>query len=66
MPTLKEFKKNFFAQLFLMYTFIVFGIAINILELFTFVFVWPFNRILYRKIIYYLSFSFWGCKLKFF
>ncbi len=49
MPSLKEFKKNFFTQLLLMYTFIVFGIAINILEFFTFVLVWPFNRILYRK-----------------
>ena len=42
-------------------TFLGCGVTLNILELLTFLLVWPFNRIAYRRIVYYLSYSFWAC-----
>lgn len=60
MFTIKEFKTWFIPQLILSYTFLVSGLIINILELIALIFVWPFNRVLFRKIVYYLSYCFWA------
>lgn len=57
MITLKDAKTHFIAHLILYYTFIVGGLVINLLELLTYIFIWPFNKHLYRKIIYYLGLS---------
>lgn len=54
---LAELKKTFIVRIALSYSFIMSGFIVNFLQLLTFIFVWPFNKLLYRKIIYYLSYS---------
>lgn len=57
---MKQLKTWFLPQLILAYTFLGCGVTLNILELLAFLLVWPFNRIAYRRIVYYLSYSFWA------
>ncbi|CAF0743582.1 unnamed protein product [Brachionus calyciflorus] len=55
--SLKEFKKWFLPQVLISYTFLVSGLIINVLQLITFITIRPFNKHLYKRIIYYLSYS---------
>jgi hypothetical protein len=53
-------KPTFFIilQLVCCYAFIVSGLIVNFLQLLTLIFIWPFNKHLYRRINYYLAYSF--------
>ena len=64
MFTSRQLKTCFLPQLILSYTFLVSGLVINLLDLVVLCTVWPFNRVLYRKITYYLSYLFWASKFK--
>lgn len=58
----EDFKKWFFVQLLISYSFIVSGLIINFFQLVLYLTVRPFNIIFYRKLSYYLSYSFYSSK----
>jgi lysophosphatidic acid acyltransferase/lysophosphatidylinositol acyltransferase len=62
MLSFRGFKKNIIPQLILSYTFLASGLIINFLELFIYLFIRPFNLMLYKKINYYLTLAIWGSK----
>ncbi|CAF2451074.1 unnamed protein product [Rotaria sp. Silwood2] len=47
-------------QIFLAYVFLVSGLFVNLLQLLSACFIWPFNRALYRKINYHLATIIWS------
>ncbi|CAF0837496.1 unnamed protein product [Rotaria sp. Silwood1] len=47
-------------QIFLAYIFLVSGLIVNLLQLLSACFIWPFNRALYRKINYHLATIIWS------
>ncbi|UJR16396.1 hypothetical protein I4U23_003299 [Adineta vaga] len=47
-------------QLFLGYVFLVTGLFVNLLQLLSAFFIWPFNRALYRQINYHLATVIWS------
>ena len=47
-------------QIFLCYCFCVSGLLINILQLLSWIFVWPFNKKVYRQINYHLATLLWS------
>ena len=53
-------KKLALIQLFFFLLFIRIGLTVNFLQLLTFVFVWPFNKLLYRRLNRALACSFWS------
>ena len=59
MITYSEFKKSFFPQVLISYAFLVSGLIVNIIELFVYLLVWPFSRIWFRRITFYLSNLLW-------
>ncbi|CAF1675912.1 unnamed protein product [Adineta ricciae] len=55
-----SWKRLVIVQLFLGYVFVITGLFVNLLQLLTACFVWPFNRALYRKINYHLATVIWS------
>jgi len=60
MITFSNFKKQILPQLVISYTFLVSGLVINFLQLLTLIFIWPFSKIHYRRVNYYLALGLWG------
>ena len=60
MVTFAEFKKSFVVQILISYAFLVSGLITNVFQLLTLIFIWPFDRILYRRINNYLAILLWG------
>jgi len=58
--TFSQFKRNIIVQLALSFAFIVSGLTVNTLQLLTCIFIWPFNKLLYRRLNYYLGYSLWS------
>ena len=57
-----EVKTWWISHLLLFYIVLVSGLIANFLMLLTMIFVWPFNKELYRKIVVYLGYSWWSRK----
>ena len=57
-----SWKRLVIVQLFLGYVFVITGLFVNLLQLLTACFVWPFDRALYRKINYHLATVIWSRK----
>ncbi|CAF3362079.1 unnamed protein product [Rotaria socialis] len=53
-------KRLTIVQIFLAYVFLVTGLCVNLLQLLSACFIWPFNRGLYRKINYHLATIIWS------
>ncbi len=66
MGLLAEVKTWWISHLLLFYIVLMSGLVVNFLMLLTFVFVWPFNKDLYRKIVIHLGYSWWSRKYKLF
>ena len=49
-------------QIFLCYCFCVSGLLINVIQLITWILIWPFNKKLYRQINYHLGTLLWSRK----
>ncbi|CAF4261934.1 unnamed protein product, partial [Rotaria sp. Silwood2] len=47
-------------QIFLCYCFVISGLIVNFAQLLTYIFIWPFNKQLYRRINYYLGTLLWS------
>jgi hypothetical protein len=58
----RYFKSLLIVQVFLTYVFLVSGLFVNLLQLLTACFIWPFNRTLYRKLNYHLATIIWSRK----
>lgn len=56
MVTLSEFKTWLLPKLIISYTFIATGLIINAVQFATWIFIWPFNKILYKRLNYYLAY----------
>ena len=59
---INEFKRWFLPQFLISYAFLISGIVVTFLQFLTYVFVWPFDRLLYRRLNYHLSYLLWGSK----
>ena len=53
------FKTMFIMQLLMGYVFVTSGLCVSFLCLLSYIFVWPFNKCLYRKLVCNLAYSFW-------
>ena len=60
MFTYSEFQKSFLPQLLISYAFLVSGLIVNILQFIVYICVWPFDRVWFRRINYYLSYMQWA------
>lgn len=60
---IKDFiRTNIITYLLFVYIFIVSSIIVNIVMLLTAIFIWPFNKELYRKVNYHLAYLVWSRK----
>ena len=55
-----EVKTWWISHLLLFYIVLMSGLIVNFLMLLTFIFVWPFNKALYRKIVVHLGYAWWS------
>ena len=50
------------ARLLVGYCFVISGLIVNLAQLLTWVFIWPFSKQLYRRANYYLNTLLWSRK----
>lgn len=62
MISFAEFKTLFLPQLLISYAFLVSGLIVTFLQFLTYLFIWPFDRLLYRRINNYLAETLWSSK----
>ncbi len=55
----KKFKSSIIVHMILGYVFVTSGLIVNFLQLMTLI-VWPFDRLLYRKLNCYLNYVFYS------
>jgi hypothetical protein len=62
MISFSEFKTWFLPQLLISYAFLVSGLIVTFLQFLTYLFIWPFDRLLYRRINNHLAEALWSSK----
>jgi lysophosphatidic acid acyltransferase/lysophosphatidylinositol acyltransferase len=60
MGIFSEWKTWFIVHVLMFYVFIMSGLIVSFVALLTWIFIWPWNKLLYRKLVVNLAYSVWS------